>query len=62
MQMTLIFVAFALLGWLASQAAPRLAYGVGAGVGIDLMLAFLGLAVVSALVSLCSRLASPPGS
>ncbi len=54
MRMTLVFLAFAVVSWLASQFLWHLA----PGLGIDMMLAYLALAVLSALIALISR--SPP--
>ena len=52
--MTLVFLAFAVVSWLVSQFMWHLA----PGLGIDMMLAYLTLAVLWALIALIRR--SPP--
>jgi TRAP-type C4-dicarboxylate transport system permease small subunit len=56
MRMTLVFVVFALVSGLAS----RLFWHLAPGLGIDMMLVYLALAVLSALVGLVSRPARSP--
>ena len=51
MRMTLVFLAFAVVSWLASQ----FLWHIAPGLGIDMMLVYLTLAVLSALVALISR-------
>ena len=50
MRMTLVFVAFATVAWLASNFLWHLA----PGLGNNMMLVYLGLAMLSALVTLIS--------
>jgi hypothetical protein len=51
MRMTVIFTVFALLAGLASLLLPHVA----PGLGVDMMLAYLGLALISAVLGLISR-------
>ena len=50
MRMTLVFAAFATIAWLASNFLWHLA----PGLGTNMMLVYLGLAMLSALIALIS--------
>lgn len=58
MRMTLVFTTFAILAFLARCLLPHLA----AGLGIDMMLVYLALAVLSALLTLLRRRGTKDGS
>lgn len=51
MRMTLVFLAFAVISWLVS----RFLWHLAPGLGIDMMLAYLALATISALIGLLSK-------
>jgi hypothetical protein len=51
MRMTLVFLAFAIVAGIAWCLFPHLGYGLG----VDMMLAYLALALLSALIGLIKR-------
>ena len=55
MRMTVIFTVFAAIAFLLSICLPHL----GQGIGVDMMLAYLLLAVLSALIGILRSRSSP---